>query len=301
MKKLFLTALVALVATSGAMAGEPGSTVLTFLKFGVGGRASAMGDAYMAVSNDATALFWNPAGMVTMDGSDVVLMHDERFQDFRHEYLGFVHGMGKHAFGVGVIGNYVDGLEERESATALPISEFAAFDFAIMGGYASELLEGLSAGATVKYLYSKIDEASATGFAGDIGVLYYTEIEGLSLAGGVQNLGTKLTYENAEEDLPFSGKIGFAYKKAVEQLAGAVLLVVDVKFPNDDDVKIHGGLEYGYKDLFAARVGYRGEYDNKNISAGAGFMVNRYRIDYAFVPFYSDLGNSHRVSLGFSF
>ena len=301
MKKLLLTALVALLATSGAMAGEPGSTVLTFLKFGVGGRASAIGDAYTAVSNDATALYWNPAGMTTVDGSDVVLMHDERFQDIRHEYLGFVHGMGKHAFGVGVIGNYVDGLEERESATASPISEFAVFDFAIMGGYATVLAEGVSVGAVAKYLYSKIDDVNATGFAGDIGILYHTEIEGLSLAGGVQNLGTKMTYESEEEDLPFSGKVGFAYEREIEQIVGTILFVADVKFPNDDDVKVHGGFEYSYKDLFAARVGYRGEYDNKNISAGAGFTVNRYRIDYAFVPFYSDLGNSHRVSLGFSF
>jgi hypothetical protein len=301
MKKLILTALIVLVAASGAVASDTGSTILTFLKFGVGGRASAMGDAYMAVSNDATAMYWNPAGMVDVGGSDVVLMHDERFQDIRHEYAGFVHDMGKQAFGVGVIGNYVDGLEKRESATAVPISEFAVFDFAFSAGYARELVEGFSVGATAKYLYSKIDDVSATGFAGDIGILYHTELEGFSLAGGVQNLGTKMKYESEDEDLPFSGKIGFAYEKAVEQLAGTVLVVADVKFPNDDDVKVHGGLEYGYKDLFAARVGYRGEYDNKNISVGAGFKVNQYRIDYAFVPFYSDLGNTHRVSLGVSF
>jgi hypothetical protein len=301
MKKLILTSLVVLVAAAGTSAAELGSTVLTFLKFGVGGRASAMGDAYMAVSDDATALYWNPAGMVDVEASDVVLMHDERFQDIRHEYVGFVHHRGMHSFGVGVTGNYVDGLEKRESATQTPISEFSVFDFAFMAGYATELAEGLSVGAVAKYLYSTIDDVSATGFAGDLGVLYHTELEGLSLAGGVQNLGTKIKYDSEEEDLPFSGKVGFAYEKAVEPLAGTILVVADVKFPNDDDVKVHGGLEYGYKDLFAARVGYRGEYDNKNISLGAGFKVNQYRIDYAFVPFYSDLGNTHRVSLGIGF
>ena len=52
--------------------------------------------------------------------------------------------------------------------------------------------------------------------------------------------------------------------------------------------------------MIALRFGYRSGWDNQNVSAGIGVKAGQFRLDYAFVPFYSDLGETHRVSLGFT-
>ena len=73
----------------------------------------------------------------------------------------------------------------------------------------------------------------------------------------------------------------------------------NVMVTNDGDVKTHLGIEFEYADLFALRAGYRMGWDNQNISVGFGAKIRGIRIDYAYVPYYSDLGDTHRISLGF--
>jgi hypothetical protein len=60
------------------------------------------------------------------------------------------------------------------------------------------------------------------------------------------------------------------------------------------------GGEYLIKEVLYLRAGYQTGYDNRGLSAGAGFVYKEFRIDYAFVPYQSDLGNSHRFSLTYS-
>jgi hypothetical protein len=55
-----------------------GISTAQFLKIGVGRRASAMGDAFVAISDDASALYWNPAGLVQFEITG----------DFFSQYMG---------------------------------------------------------------------------------------------------------------------------------------------------------------------------------------------------------------------
>jgi hypothetical protein len=83
---------------------------LTFLKIGVGARATAMGSAQAAVAADATSLYWNPAGLALVDGWDFHVSHNEWFQDIRQEYVGVARRWGNHGFGAAFSGLYMSEL-----------------------------------------------------------------------------------------------------------------------------------------------------------------------------------------------
>src|SRR4030067_1016458 len=68
-----------------------GISTAQFLKIGVGGRASALGDAFVAISNDASALYWNPAGLVQFQDNQVMFSHNSWVVDINHEFLGVVY------------------------------------------------------------------------------------------------------------------------------------------------------------------------------------------------------------------
>jgi hypothetical protein len=95
-------------------------------------------------------------------------------------------------------------------------------------------------------------------------------------------------------------KIGGAFAAPVEGLNGEILLVGDAVLPEHGDSRVHFGLEFEYSRMLALRFGYRSGYDNQNVSIGLGAKVQSFRVDYAYVPFYSDLGDTHRISLGFA-
>lgn len=299
MARAVVLALVFVVALSPAAIAEDGTAGLAFLKLGVGGRAIGMGDAYTAVGGDASCLYWNPAGCAQVENIDVLLMHSEWFEGVRYEFLGGVRSYGHQAFGLGVFGLYMDDLERREGPTSEPIGHFGVFDFAVTGTYARRLTDCLEIGASLKYLHEKIDDELATGVAADLGARYSIPmIEGLSAGLAVQNLGPQMSFVEEKFDLPVAYRIGAAYDTPVTGLNGQMLVVSDVVLSNDGDPKTHFGFEFAYANAVALRFGYRTGWDNQNVSVGLGARVRNLRLDYAYVPFYSNLGDTHRLSLG---
>jgi hypothetical protein len=85
-----------------------------FLKVPVGARATGMGGAFTAVADDATAPWWNPAGMVYLPYKEVLPQHAEKFGKLvNHDYLGVVLPMGgqsgkQSAIGIGILRLAVD-------------------------------------------------------------------------------------------------------------------------------------------------------------------------------------------------
>ncbi|MBL8016044.1 MAG: UPF0164 family protein, partial [Ignavibacteria bacterium] len=81
-----------------------GTSSLQFLKIGAGARATGMGETFIAVSNDITALYWNPAGLMQFEESGVHFSHTEWLVDLNHEFFGGVYRFGgNNALGLSVI------------------------------------------------------------------------------------------------------------------------------------------------------------------------------------------------------
>ncbi|MFZ5517839.1 MAG: PorV/PorQ family protein [Candidatus Zhuqueibacterota bacterium] len=288
-------------ATTGFSSESAAGTGLAFLKLGAGSRAAAMGEAYTAIANDASGAYWNPAGLVTMEGTELSFTHNQWLHDITNEFVAVRFGAGKSAFGVSFISNNVAGIERRVSPSAEPLDVLEAHDIMFGLSYARAFHRNLDWGVTVKYLYEKIYIESSTGAAVDMGIVYRPRITGLRVGLALQNFGYVTELRDESLQLPQTIRAGFAYQLPMQLFNGSILAASDWLMVIDGNSHVNMGMEYAFVNYFALRLGYQTGWDDKGISAGFGVQVKRYRLDYAYVPFTSDLGNSHRITFGVKF
>ncbi len=296
-----LCALVMLVPATAA-AGDPGSAGALFLRIGLGARASAMGDAHIAVGEDASAVYWNPGAMAAVLGTNVRLVHVEYFQTIRLEQAAVTHEASWGTLGFMFTGLFMDDMDRYDDIpSAIPLGKFGAHDVAFAAAYSRYITPNVSIGVAVKPVYQRIDELSATGVAVDAGIYHTSQIRGVKLAAVVGNLGSPMKFDEQEYALPRYFKIGASYEREIAALEGRVLLAIDAMFPNDDDGRQHVGAEYSYRRLLALRAGYKAGYDSQGATFGFGVNYRDISLDYAFLPVGNELGDNHRFGLGFSF
>lgn len=289
-----------LAAAAPAEAADPGRTVLPFLKIGVGARAASLGDAFVAVVSDASATYWNPAGLLRIANSDVEGTHNAWIQDLRHEFAAVGFHRGRHGFGASFIGFYSDDIEARDDTGAYA-GLFAYSDVAFAGSYAFQLTDALGAGATVRYVRQSIDDETLSGMSFDLGGTWATPIQGLNAGAVLRHLGGQVSYdiEGAQSfDLPTTVQVGVAYTEPTFA-GGGMTLSADVLAASGDDASFRVGAEYRLRESFLLGAGYKGGLDNENVSFGVGYDRGL-RVHYAFTPLYDDLGNSHRISVGYA-
>lgn len=290
------------VVPATASAGVAGDAGALFLRFGLGARASGMGEAYAAVAQDASSVFFNPGAIPAVLGTQITLAHNEYFQSLRFEQAAITHETDWGTFGFMFTGLYMDDMDRYEDfPSAVPLGQFGAYDVAFAVAYGRYIIPNVALGISLKPIYQRIDELSATGFAVDAGIYHVSQIPGVTLGASVSNLGTPMKFEAEEYALPRYARIGGAYEREVAMLDGRIMATVDALFPNDDDVRTHIGAEYSYRRMVAIRGGYKAGYTSQGATFGLGVVYRDIAIDYAFLPVDNDLGDSHRFGLGFSF
>lgn len=270
-----------------ALAGGPGTTAANFLKIGVGARATAMGGAFTALADDSTSLYWNPAGLAQIKEGELSATYNLWFEDVRQGYLG----MGFPSLGgtLGLAANYVDmgTLEGRDEAGDLT-EPFGASDLELMVGYAKKISPKFIFGFGTGIIQDTIAEDKKSAFLANVGLL--TEVsKPLFLGFAVQNIGTEL----GSDPLPLTLRLGLALRRS------PFMIALDLVKPTDDDTYYCAGAEWWIEKIVALRVGYKSNQDvGSGFTAGLGFKVATVDLDYAYVA-YGDLGNTHRISLGF--
>ena len=154
-----------------------------FLAGGVGARALGMGGAFVAHADDATAGYWNVAGLDAIDAPEGTFMHAERFDGIvSFDYAAIAWPLTERStVGVSFVRSAVDDiantLDALDPATGLPrpdaadyITYFSAADNALLLSYARGVNDALSLGATAKVVRRGIgDFASAWGYSVDLG------------------------------------------------------------------------------------------------------------------------------------
>lgn len=292
--------IIAFLLIPGSLLGQVGSTGLSFLKLGVGGRALGMGEAYAAAAADPTAVYYNPAALIRIPDPQVLLMHKEWIQDTKIEFLGAATSLDNFSFGVGVNSTSIENIEAR-SLPGPPIGTFTARNAALGISAAYRLDSSLSVGATCKMLYEKILADAASGVAVDLGALYTTPWN-LRLALVLDNLGSMNELDQEASRLPTIFRVGGAYQIPIEDIGGGLILSSDIVSLSDENkTHLHLGAEVNYKQVFMIRTGYQTDYDSRDFSGGIGIHYGLVRLDYAFVPFKIDLGTAHTFSLTVDF
>lgn len=299
MKRITVSVYINLLIVSilCAQSGSAGSSGFSSLKLGAGARAGAMGEAYTAVSDDATSTYWNPAGLATIKNVELFFTHTEWVEDISHEFLSAALPAFNGAVAFSFYSTNIPGIERRVRPSELPLGTIEANDIAASLSYGRSINDKLSAGISVKYIYQKIFVESASGYAMDFGLIYKPLQNPLKIAVVVQNLGSLKKLKEEEVELPQTFKFGGAYEINFPSLGGTLLLAVDAVKIKDSDIRAFLGGEFSFKQNFSLRLGRQTGESAKSFSAGVGFRLDRYRLDYGFTPLQSDLGNTHKFSI----
>jgi hypothetical protein len=287
-----------------------------FLKVDPSARASALAGAFESYTNDPNVIFYNPAGLSTVEGKKLSASFGKYLLDInfgtasysmKYKDIGW--------FGVGVkYFNYgsFDYMDENGVATG---GTFNASDLMVSVGYSNYLYDVVNYGVNAKFIHSKIADYNSSAVAFDFGLLYMIPSQQLNLALSVNNIGTQLdAYLDSREKLPLDVRVGFS--KKLEHLP----LQLSISFSNlneDKDKFLQHfksfaiGGEFTFSENVLARIGYSNErrQDLKlgsslgiaGFSAGIGIrFLDKYSFDYSLNSL-GKVGSTHRFNLGYKF
>lgn len=304
MKKLFLIVAIFGLSVSIFPQTKVGTTIADFLTIPVGPRASGMGGAFSAVANDATTAYWNPAGLSRITRNEFTASTAEWLVGTRLNWVGIGFKFDDdNAIGISI--NQLD-YGEEEITTALQQNGtgqyWSASDIAICLSYSRNLTDRFSVGGTVKYITQNIYDVSATGFGVDVGLLFYTQLEGLKLGMNISNFGTEMQLDgrsllqpididpaNAGNNSNISGKllteawslpltftVGLAYD-AYKDEDWLLTLAGDALIPNNQTTYANFGAEIIWNNLISLRGGYNSvgkEAALEGLTAGVGIQYD---------------------------
>jgi len=273
-----------------------------FLKFGIGARAMGMGNSFVAVADDATAVYWNPAGLARIEENQVFMSYAERFgAGVQDQCLGVALkwrerinvGFAMARASVGDIKHTTEGVVDGNGR---PIVD-GTFDDAEVGllfAAGVRVHEIFSVGLTAKYMIHDLADKTATGLGLDIGWLL-RPLETLTFglnAQGINRTRMKWSTSGSHYDrIPANFKFG----GALDLMDSKMKVSADVNLPDFGSVGMNSGVEYRLTDYFVMRGGM----ERAELATGATFSIERIHIDYAFRT--QELGDTHRFALSYGF
>ncbi len=297
-----------------------GITAAPFLTIGVGAKATGMGGAFVATASDASALFWNPSGIARIPRAEGIFSHINWIADINYDFIGFLLPVGRFGtVGASITSLTMDDMLVRTETEPQGTGEyFHSGDLSLALSYAVNLTDRFSIGFTGKYIRQQIWKESAQGAALDIGTLFTTGFHGMRIGATLSNFGTdmKMSGEdlvqyididdqklgNNDEifaqlntdswPLPLNFQVGLAME-VMQNSLHRLTLAVDAIQPTDNTESINLGMEYGLREWFFLRGGYRNLFlrdGEEGVTFGVGAnlkFITRFplRFDYAFADF----------------
>ena len=277
-----------------------GTTAGAFLQMGVGPRAEALGGAVTAGVSDATALYWNPAGLAQMTTGEAVSAHSDRFGDLTHDYVGVAVPLWGGVAGASVTRLGVPAQEVRTELDQDGTGEtFDASSLALGLTYGRAITDRFSLGGTVKLVQERIWHSSASAVAVDLGTQFRTDFfGGLTIGAQLSNFGTDMRLDGRDlrtsvdpapgQDgnngqipadyaldawsLPLDFKLGVV-ARPVRSALNQLTIAVDALHPSTNYESLNVGAEYGFRERFFLRGGFQGLFLDESeggLSLGVG-------------------------------
>jgi len=304
---LILIGAIATGAQAGDIFEKVGTFAGQFLKIGPSARGAAMGNAFSAVADDPSATYWNPAGLVEVQGTAIHIDHMEWPADIKLDYVSYVF---KTSWVPGTLGLTARGLTmdpQNERTIYLPDGtgrQFDAGDMSFGFSYSQFFTDRFSTGATINLIHMTLADRKVNTATLDFGLLYRIGIRGMRLGMVVQNMGGEVDFDSRPSKMPIIFKVGLsatAFDFGPHYMIGSI----EFQHPADNKERANVGVEYSFNRFFFLRGGYNAGYDANKLTGGFGVEVNtsensRMYVDYAYEDL-SELGAAHRFSVSFTY
>jgi tetratricopeptide (TPR) repeat protein len=302
---LFLAALSLGPTVQPAVAAAKGGAPGQFLSYGAGARSMGMGKAFIAISDDASAAYWNPAAMVQVERKELQAMHATLFQATNFDSISYVHPTAR----AGTLGfnhtRLVSGGFEKVAVTVDPTSQelvklerlgtYADVHQSFSLSYGRYFLENMSIGASFKMINHTIDTFAQNFMAMDTAFFAKGLMANHRLSVVAQNVVSQAP-SNSDDRLPLTLRFGNAYSILRDRLNVAM----DINQNAFSGLGWNFGAEYWAMRWAALRMGLEGHADGiGETTAGLGIRYRHYSLDLAMGI--HELGISQRASASWRF
>jgi len=331
-KKILIVFLLLLVsATLYAQETSKGTSMMNFLKIGVGARATAMGGAFVAIADDASAIYWNPGGIGFMNNISLFAQTNKWIVDTDLYFADIVVPVR----GVGTFGASIYSLTSGEILeTTLHTPEgtgrtFGASNVALGVSFARRLTDRFSAGITFKIINESLYRESASTFAIDVGSIFITNFfNDMRIGFSFSNFGGRpllsgadliVTHDIAGDvptnqpveaslitqswDLPLIFRVGVA-TDIVETDNLRLTTAIAINDARDYTPRYNFGAECSLMDMIFIRGGYKAGYSEGGLTLGGGLNLEMAGYEFNFDYSYGDqgrLGNASLYSVSIAF
>ncbi len=313
-------AMIFALQTTGFAQTKVGTTAAPFLGIGIGSKAVAMGGAFVATADDASALYWNPAGIARHARTQAAFTRADWLVGSTLNWAAVTIAFdADNAIGISL--TFLDYGEGEVTTIAFPDgtgNRWSASDLAAGLSYARNLTDRFTIGGTVKYIRQKVWNETATAFAMDVGLIYITRFNGMRLGMSISNFGTEMQLSGKDLlkqidlapdiagnnrqttallrtdswTLPLLFRVGLAMD-AIKTPDHRLTVAVDALYPNDNDQSLNLGAEYSWKNAVFLRGGYKSlgiPNSEEGLTLGAGLKYKmsstvRAVVDYAYESF----------------
>lgn len=219
-----------------------------FLLIAPGARSGGMGEAFVALADDGTATWWNPAGLAYLNNRELTLMHVNwlptfHLPDLYYDFVSYTQNIRKgESFGFNVVYLSLGQTEARDELNQAQ-GMFRTYETALNASYGTFVSDTTtSLGLNVKFIYSHLSDRGtgqekgtgvATDFAVDLGYLHKTRDpildQPLNIGANISNFGPAMAYiDRAQADpTPTNLKVGIAWQMVSDDY-NKLTLVYDV-------------------------------------------------------------------------
>lgn len=275
------------------------------LSMAPGGRSSALAGTGFVLNDQIEALYWNPAGLVGLDGPIMQLSHSFNMPTSQYTWLGYAQPLGRSRFYSGASFAYLSSRQYplfADSSSTQPIkTDFWTGSYSIALDYSWLLL-----GTSIKTIFEKLQDNQTLNLGYDFGVIIRPLPEIWSIAATARHLGTHLLYEDLTDTSPVTFQIGIAYHAPdIEDL----ILTSAIIWNNYSQPNFQAAIEYliwRHNDFkLKGRTGMRTDRSVpanhwRALTGGLGLSWRTLSCDYT-VESLSHFGWSHRLSLTMPF
>jgi len=303
-----------------------GTSIFTFLKIGVSAHAQGMGEAVVALEQDATSVYYNPATIAQSQETEFSTTHIEWPAEINYDYFsisGQISGRHFLGFSAGIL--HMAPMKETTEYLPHGTGNYFVFQdrfFALT--YGARMTDRFSFGITFKHVQENLAGNKMSAPMLDMGTFYFTGFKTLRFSASISHFGSQVkpegTYfknildmDTGEETIietefeEFSPPTVFRVGAAMDILSfsGSTLIAaIQLNHPVDDAENISIGTEYLFMGILSLRGGYKINKIEEGLSFGAGLIIPvrniQLTVDYSY-SFHDHLTNPTLMTVGLSF